>query len=91
MRPAHLHFMISAPGWRTLVTHLFAAGDRYLSNDAVFGVKDSLVVEFTEHPAGEAPPGRRVDGPWSSVSYDFVLASGSPTTGPSETDQSPSK
>jgi hydroxyquinol 1,2-dioxygenase len=90
MRPAHLHFMISAPGWRTLVTHLFAAGDRYLSNDAVFGVKDSLVVEFTEHPAGEAPPGRHVDGPWSSVSYDFVLAPGSPPTGPSETEQSPS-
>jgi len=74
MRPAHLHFMISAPGRRTLVTHLFAAGDRYLAKDAVFGVKDSLVVVFNEHPEREAPPGRQVDGPWSSVSYDFVLA-----------------
>lgn len=74
MRPAHLHFMVSAPGWRTLVTHLFAARDRYLGNDAVFGVKDSLVVPFLEHSPSEAPPDRHVDGSWSSVDYDFVLA-----------------
>jgi hydroxyquinol 1,2-dioxygenase len=74
MRPAHLHFRVSASGWRTLVTHLFAAGDQYLHSDAVFGVKDSLVVEFTEHSDADPPPGRLVDGPWSSVTYDFVLA-----------------
>src|SRR5712675_3065245 len=43
-RPAHVHFMISAPGHRTLVTHLFFEGDQYLESDAVFGVKRSLVV-----------------------------------------------
>src|SRR5712671_1756186 len=43
-RPAHVHFMISAPGFRTLVTHLFFEGDQYLESDAVFGVKRSLVV-----------------------------------------------
>jgi len=43
-RPAHIHFMISAPQYRTLVTHLFLAGDKYLESDAVFGVKESLVV-----------------------------------------------
>jgi len=43
-RPAHIHFMISAPGYRTLVTHLFIEGDEYLESDAVFGVKPSLVV-----------------------------------------------
>jgi hydroxyquinol 1,2-dioxygenase len=74
MRPAHLHFVVSARGWRTLVTHLFVAGDRYLGSDAEFGVVDSLVVPFVEHPATEPPPGRHVDGPWSSVAYDFVLA-----------------
>lgn len=74
MRPAHLHFMVSSPGWRTVVTHLFAAGDRYLSSDAVFGVKHSLVVPFIEHPETEPPPKRILDGSWSSVSYDFVLA-----------------
>ena len=41
---AHVHFMISASGHRTLVTHLFLAGDAYLESDAVFGVKPSLIV-----------------------------------------------
>lgn len=43
-RPAHVHFRVSAAGCRTLVTHLFIAGDRHLENDAVFGVKPSLIV-----------------------------------------------
>ncbi len=46
MRPAHIHFMISAPGHERLVTHIFVAGDAYLQGDAVFGVKDSLVADF---------------------------------------------
>ncbi|HEX7742482.1 MAG TPA: dioxygenase [Sphingobium sp.] len=46
-RPAHIHFMISAPGHRKLVTHLFMAGDPYLASDTVFGVKPSLVVTPT--------------------------------------------
>jgi protocatechuate 3,4-dioxygenase beta subunit len=43
-RPAHVHFMISATGHRTLITHLFISGDAYLDSDAVFGVKPSLIV-----------------------------------------------
>ncbi len=46
MRPAHIHFMISAPGHERLVTHIFVAGDAYLQGDAVFGVKDSLIADF---------------------------------------------
>ena len=61
-RPAHVHFMISAPSYRKLVTHLFLAGDKYLESDAVFGVKPSLVVR----------PVRR-DGTLT-VAYDFGLA-----------------
>ena len=84
MRPAHLHFVVSAPGWRTLVTHLFVDGDPHLEHDAVFSVKNSLVVEFTEHRAGAMPPhGGPVEGSWSNVSYDFVLAPASPGHGPS--------
>ncbi|MEO8887855.1 MAG: dioxygenase [Jatrophihabitantaceae bacterium] len=74
MRPAHVHFMVRADGYRTLITHAFAAGDEYLGDDAVFGVKDSLVTEFLEHPAGTAPDGRVLDGPWTSVEFDLVLA-----------------
>ena len=52
MRPAHLHFKVDAPGYRTLITHIFVAGDPYLDRDAVFGVKESLITDFAEHPPG---------------------------------------
>jgi len=45
-RPAHIHFIVAAPGFESLTTHLFVAGDPYLDSDAVFGVKESLVVPF---------------------------------------------
>jgi hydroxyquinol 1,2-dioxygenase len=66
--------MVTAPGYRRLVTHIFVAGDDLLTSDAVFGVKDSLVKTFTEHPADEpTPDGRRVEGAWSEVGFDMVL------------------
>ena len=76
MRPAHLHFKVEAPGYRTLITHIFVAGGPYLDRDAVFGVKESLITEFAEHPPGTGPDGRRLDGPWTSVVFDIVLAPG---------------
>lgn len=72
-RPAHVHFMIAAPGHEKLVTHVFVSGDQYLDSDAVFGVKDSLISEFTEQPAGTAPDGRALDRPWCRLTYDFQL------------------
>jgi hydroxyquinol 1,2-dioxygenase len=62
MRPAHVHFMIAAPGHEALVTHVFVAGDEYLDSDAVFGVKQELIAEFPK-----APEGHRV------LKYDFAL------------------
>lgn len=72
-RPAHLHFMIAAPGHDTLVTHLFVRGSDYLDSDAVFGVKPSLICDFAEHPAGPAPDGRGMAGPWRSLSHQFTI------------------
>jgi hydroxyquinol 1,2-dioxygenase len=46
MRPAHVHFWIKKPGWRPLITHIFQDGDPYLHEDAVFGVKASLVTDW---------------------------------------------
>jgi hydroxyquinol 1,2-dioxygenase len=46
--------MIEAPGYDKLVTHLFVRGDKYLDSDAVFGVKESLIVNFRKNAAGEA-------------------------------------
>jgi hydroxyquinol 1,2-dioxygenase len=72
-RPAHIHFKLSAPGFRTLVTHLFVKGSPYLDSDAVFGVKDSLICEFPCHEEGVAPDGRRMSTPWRTLEYEFIL------------------
>jgi len=73
-RPAHVHFMISAPGFETLVTHVFIDGDKYLDSDVVFGVKDSLIRKLERRPAGTVVHGRAVDQPYAEMRYDFVLA-----------------
>lgn len=73
-RPEHVHFMITAPGFRKLVTHLFAAGDPYLESDVVFGVKPSLIRPIAHHPAGLAPDGKTLPEPWFELQADFVLA-----------------
>jgi hydroxyquinol 1,2-dioxygenase len=73
MRPAHLHFMIAAPGHETLVTHVFAEGDAYLDSDSVFGVKDALVTPFAEQSPGIAPDGTRMEEAWRALRYDFAL------------------
>lgn len=61
-RPAHLHFMIEAGGFQTLITHVFRDGDQWLDSDAVFGVRQSLVAPWT----------RGEDGTWR-LDYAFVM------------------
>ena len=73
-RPAHLHFLIRAPGHRKLVTHIFDRADRYLDSDAVFGVKEELVRDFIDHPPGIAPDGSKRDSAYATIQYDFVMA-----------------
>ena len=60
-RPAHTHFEVSATGYDPVTSRLFDSIDPYLRSDAVFGVKESLIVEFTER-----------DGK-ASAEFDFVL------------------
>ena len=74
MRPAHLHFKVDASGYRPLITHVFVNGDDYLHNDAVFGVKDSLIGEFARRDGGTAPDGTQPEGQWAQVEFDLVLA-----------------
>jgi catechol 1,2-dioxygenase len=62
-RPAHVHFMVTAPGHKTIVTHTFVGDDEYLTDDTVFGVKETLVAPF-EHIKGETE--------WRSP-FDFVM------------------
>lgn len=61
-RPAHLHFRIQAPGYRTLVTHVFRAGDPHLATDPVFGVRPSLVADWRQQDEGR-----------HALRFDFVL------------------
>jgi len=74
MRPAHVHFLIKAPGYQTLITHVFKQGDPHLDSDAVFGVKSSLITGFERHEPGTAPDGKQMDVPFYTMSYDFLLA-----------------
>lgn len=61
-RPAHMHFLVSAPGYETIVTHTFVEGDQWLTSDAVFGVKTSLIASIEQ---GD-------DTAWRSQ-FDFVM------------------
>jgi hydroxyquinol 1,2-dioxygenase len=72
-RPGHMHMMLNAPGHERLVTHLFVADSPYLDSDAVFGVRNSLIIDFPEHPPGKAPDGRNMTKPYFTAKYDFRL------------------
>ncbi|MDB5819833.1 MAG: putative hydroxyquinol 1,2-dioxygenase [Rhizobacter sp.] len=72
-RPAHVHFMIEAPGCDTLITHVFRAGDPYLDSDVVFGVRESLVAPFASHTARSGPHGDELDVAYHTLDYRFVL------------------
>jgi hydroxyquinol 1,2-dioxygenase len=73
-RPAHVHFRIRAPGFATLVTHLFRDPDPYLDSDVVFGVRSSLIARFEKHTAGAAPDGSVMSSPFFTLKHRFVLA-----------------
>ncbi|HEX8918599.1 MAG TPA: intradiol ring-cleavage dioxygenase [Chloroflexota bacterium] len=74
MRPAHIHFRVSAPGYDTLITHVFVEGDEWLESDAVFGVRSSCVARFIEHRAGETmPDGVEAPDPFYTLDYTFRL------------------
>lgn len=72
-RPAHLHFMITAPGYERLITHVFREGDKYLDSDAVFGVRSSLVADWVRHDAGPTPDGGESTVPFYTLDFDFTL------------------
>ncbi|MCP1849011.1 hydroxyquinol 1,2-dioxygenase [Bradyrhizobium sp. USDA 4518] len=72
-RPAHVHFMISAPGFEQLVTHIFVAGDQYLDSDVVFGVKDDLVREFVLRNPSDEGDGRATNRKYYYLNHNFGL------------------
>ena len=73
-RPAHIHFILTAPGYQKIITHLFKRGTEYIDKDVVFGVKEDLVTDFVRHEPGITPTGERSDVPFWTIQYDFALA-----------------
>jgi len=76
VRPAHVHFVVAANGYEPVTTHIFDFDDPQLKKgDTVFGVKESLIVKFKDHPAGDtaAMKGAKVTGPFVTADFDFVL------------------
>lgn len=74
-RPAHMHFMFEGEGWDRLITALYVRGDPYESSDAVFGVKDSLVVDIEEVKDEAVAREYGVQIGHKLLKYDFVLVS----------------
>jgi len=74
MRPAHLHMMIQANGFHTLVTSFYPEGDKFMNSDAVFGVKKSLVVKLQEITSDEEAKKRGFKkGPFKLLEQDIVI------------------
>jgi hydroxyquinol 1,2-dioxygenase len=72
-RPAHIHFIVTAPGHRPLTTHIFVAGSPYIESDAVFAVKKSLITEFTPVKDPVLTARYRLTGPFQLANFDIVL------------------
>ncbi|MCE7058407.1 hypothetical protein LZF95_27300, partial [Algoriphagus sp. AGSA1] len=72
-RAAHIHFIITAPGYEPIITHIFTPDCEYLDQDAVFGVKESLVADFQfiDSPGKTAAP--TLDVPHWRVDWHFKL------------------
>jgi protocatechuate 3,4-dioxygenase beta subunit len=73
MRPAHIHFIVSARGFEPVTTHVFVEGDEYLDSDAVFGVKQSLIIPFVRRDNAREAERVGVANPFYTAQYDFTL------------------
>lgn len=78
-RPSHLHFIVTAPGYRSLVTEVFPDDDPYLDEDAVFGVREDLIMRYVEQNGSQPVDASfeaagRLTSPYYTVDFDFVLA-----------------
>jgi hydroxyquinol 1,2-dioxygenase len=78
MRPAHMHAIVSAPGYQQVITHVFVEGDPYLDSDAVFAVKDSLIGTYRKVDSPEEAKRLGMPNPFLKLEWDFHLA---PDTG----------
>jgi protocatechuate 3,4-dioxygenase beta subunit len=74
-RPAHLHILAHAAGFKTLISQVFVSDDEHLDSDVVFGVTTPLIGDFQRHDDG-VPPARDVTAPWYTLDHSFVMEPG---------------
>lgn len=75
MRPAHIHFMIQKPGFKTQFSQVYSSDDPYLETDVQFGVTQALIGQYVLHDDG-TPPAPDIQGPWYSLEHRFVIEPG---------------
>jgi protocatechuate 3,4-dioxygenase beta subunit len=73
MRPAHIHFIVSADGYESLTTHVFSANDEYLDSDAVFATKSSLVGDYQQSSDAELAGKYNLSTPFTHLQFDMGL------------------
>lgn len=76
MRPAHIHFMIHKPGFKTQFSQVYSSDDPNLDTDVQFGVTRALVGQYVLHAQGEPAPAGDVTGPWYSLAHHFTIEPG---------------
>ncbi|MEO7403435.1 MAG: dioxygenase [Burkholderiales bacterium] len=74
-RPAHLHFLLFKPGFKTIASQIYVPDDPYLETDSQFGVTKALIGNFVRHE-NEKPPEPDVTGAWYSLEHGFTLEVG---------------
>ena len=75
MRPAHLHFLIYKPGFKTHISQVYSPDDPNIETDVQFGVTKALLGPYVLHQ-NEKPPAADVQGPWWSLDYTFTIERG---------------
>jgi protocatechuate 3,4-dioxygenase beta subunit len=75
-RPAHLHFLIVKPGFKTLISQIYSNDDEKLETDVQFGVTRALIGNYVRHNGSEAAPASDVKGEWYSLDQTFVMEPG---------------
>ena len=75
MRPAHLHFLASKAGFKTLISQLYVQDDKFLETDVQFGVTRHLIGNYVRHES-DRPRAPDVEGPWYSLEHTFILETG---------------
>jgi catechol 1,2-dioxygenase len=69
-----MHFIVEAPGYQQVVSHVFVKGDPYIDSDTVFAVKDSLIADFKQVDSADEAKKLGMPNPFLRLDWDFRLA-----------------